>query len=386
MIERVIGHLADHGIEEAVLSLGYRPDAFMNAYPDGTIAGVRLTYAVEPEPLDTAGAIRFAARHGSVDETFVVVNGDVLTDVGPLGADRLPPAPRCRGHHRPDPDGGPERLRRRPHRRRGTGPGLHREAAPRRGPDQSHQRRHLHLRALGARPHPPDVRVSVERETFPAMVEDGTLFAQGSDAYWLDTGTPDAYLRAHRDLILGRRAGPPGPRGGARPRHRARGVADRGRRGVRAPPSPGPSSGRGCVGGHRCGGRGVGDRCRRRGRGRGLGHRLGAPARGPGGVQGHGGGIGDRAGGDRGPTMRDPRPVGDRCRRHHGVGNRHRRRTDRRRGSDTCARWSPAGPGSSARPWWTGSWPRATRWTWSTTSPPAPWPTWPTPAPRPATS
>ncbi len=58
---------------------------------------------------------------------------------------------------------------------------------------------------------PPDVRVSVERETFPAMVEDGTLFAQGSDAYWLDTGTPDAYLRAHRDLILGRRAGPPPP-------------------------------------------------------------------------------------------------------------------------------------------------------------------------------
>jgi mannose-1-phosphate guanylyltransferase len=61
----------------------------------------------------------------------------------------------------------------------------------------------------------PDVRVSVERETFPAMVEDGTLFALGSDAYWLDTGTPDAYLRAHRDLILGRRDGPPAP--GAEP-------------------------------------------------------------------------------------------------------------------------------------------------------------------------
>ena len=42
MIERVLGHLADHGIDDAVLSLGYRPDAFINAYPDGTIAGVRL--------------------------------------------------------------------------------------------------------------------------------------------------------------------------------------------------------------------------------------------------------------------------------------------------------------------------------------------------------
>ncbi len=61
MIERVLGHLAAHGIDEAVLSLGYRPDAFINAYPDGVIAGVRTTYAVEPAPLDTAGAIRFAA-------------------------------------------------------------------------------------------------------------------------------------------------------------------------------------------------------------------------------------------------------------------------------------------------------------------------------------
>ena len=53
--------------------------------------------------------------------------------------------------------------------------------------------------------------MSIERETFPAMVADGTLYALGSDAYWLDTGTPDAYLRAHRDLLLGRRPGPPSP-------------------------------------------------------------------------------------------------------------------------------------------------------------------------------
>ena len=44
-------------------------------------AGVRLDYAVEPEPLDTAGAIAFAAAHAGIDETFIVVNGDVLTDV-----------------------------------------------------------------------------------------------------------------------------------------------------------------------------------------------------------------------------------------------------------------------------------------------------------------
>src|ERR1700738_2589660 len=81
MIERGVTHLAKHGVDEVVLSLGYRPDAFLAAYPDGRCAGVRLTYAVEPQPLDTGGAIAFAARYAGIDERFVVVNGDVLTDL-----------------------------------------------------------------------------------------------------------------------------------------------------------------------------------------------------------------------------------------------------------------------------------------------------------------
>ena len=64
-----------------MLSLGYRPDAFMDAYPDGQCAGVALHYAVEPEPLDTAGAVGFAAASAGIDDTFIVVNGDVLTDL-----------------------------------------------------------------------------------------------------------------------------------------------------------------------------------------------------------------------------------------------------------------------------------------------------------------
>ena len=81
MIERVLGQLAAHGVDEAVLSLGYLPDAFMEAYPNGRASGVHLTYAVEPQPLDTAGAVRFAAKFAGIGETFMVVNGDVLTDL-----------------------------------------------------------------------------------------------------------------------------------------------------------------------------------------------------------------------------------------------------------------------------------------------------------------
>ena len=59
MIEHVLGKLSEHGVDDAILSLGYRPDAFIAAYPDDVCAGVRLHYAVEAEPLDTAGAVRF---------------------------------------------------------------------------------------------------------------------------------------------------------------------------------------------------------------------------------------------------------------------------------------------------------------------------------------
>jgi len=81
MIERVVAHLADHGVEQAVLAMGYRPDAFQEAYPDGRCAGVELHYAIEPEPRDTAGAIRFAALDAGIAERFLVLNGDVLTDL-----------------------------------------------------------------------------------------------------------------------------------------------------------------------------------------------------------------------------------------------------------------------------------------------------------------
>ena len=211
MIERVLGHLADHGIDEAVLSLGYRPDAFSDAYPDGIIAGVRSTYAVEPTPLDTAGAIRFAAAFGGVDDTFVVLNGDVLTDIdirglvdfhkerGAEGTIALTPVddPSSFGVVPTDADGRVTAFIEKPPR----------DEAPTNLINAGIYILEPSVLSRIA----PDIRVSIERETFPAMVSDGTLYAQGSDAYWLDTGTPDAYLRAHRDLLSGRRGGIPAP-------------------------------------------------------------------------------------------------------------------------------------------------------------------------------
>jgi mannose-1-phosphate guanylyltransferase len=58
---------------------------------------------------------------------------------------------------------------------------------------------------------PADRKVSVERETFPLLVDRGALYAMGTDDYWLDAGTPAAYLQAHYDLLQGARGGLPAP-------------------------------------------------------------------------------------------------------------------------------------------------------------------------------
>lgn len=209
MIERVLGHLHSHGIDDAVLSLGYLPTAFLRAYPDGVAAGVRLSYAVEPEPLDTAGAIRFAAAHASVDDTFVVVNGDVLTDMdlsaviafhrshGAQGTVALHPVPdpSAFGVVPTDESGRVIAFVEKPPRDE--------------APTNLINAGTYVLEPSFLERVPTGRRVSIERETFPAMVEDGCLYAIADEAYWLDTGTPQDYLAAHHDLLEDRSGEPP---------------------------------------------------------------------------------------------------------------------------------------------------------------------------------
>jgi mannose-1-phosphate guanylyltransferase len=211
MIERVLGHLSDHGIDDAVLSLGYRPDAFINAYPEGTIAGVRLTYAVEPTPLDTAGAIRFAAGQAGIDDTFVVVNGDVLTDSDLSALVDFHRASGAEGTIGLTPVDDPSAFGVVPTDDLGRVEAFIEKPARVEAPTNLINAGTYVFEASVLERIPTGRRVSIERETFPALVEEGTLYALGSDAYWLDTGTPDTYLRAHRDLLSGRRSGPPSP-------------------------------------------------------------------------------------------------------------------------------------------------------------------------------
>jgi mannose-1-phosphate guanylyltransferase len=203
MIERVVTHLGRHGVTQAVLSLGYRPDAFLDAYPNGTCAGVSLTYAVEPEPLDTAGAVRFAALHADINERFIVVNGDVLTDVdigalwnlhGDLGAE---------GTIVLTPVDDPSRYGVVPIDSTGKVEAFIEKPPPGEAPSHWINAGTYVLEPSVIDRIPDGVRASIERETFPAMVADGSLYGHHSDAYWVDAGTPATYLQAQLDLIDG---------------------------------------------------------------------------------------------------------------------------------------------------------------------------------------
>ncbi len=211
MIERVLAHLAAHGVKEAVLSLGYRPDAFLAQYPDNRAGDMALKYAVEPEPLGTAGAIRFAAEAARIEETFLAVNGDVLTDLdvtalmdfhqkwsaeATIALTRVED-PSAYGLVPTAPDGRVIAFVEKP---------LPEETVTAAINAGTYVLEPSVLERI-----PEGRAVSIEREVFPPMAEEGRLYAVASDVYWIDTGTPAQYLQAQLDLLSGRRPPPPSP-------------------------------------------------------------------------------------------------------------------------------------------------------------------------------
>ena len=194
MIERVVAHLGTHGVDEVVLSLGYRPDAFAAAYPDGRCAGVAVRYAVEPEPLDTAGGIAFAARWAGIDEPFVVHNGDVLTDldVGALVAFHRGHGGQATVSLTPVDD--PWRYGVVVLEGDGRVDAFIEKPAPGAAPSKLINAGTYVLQPEVLDRIPAGGRVSMEREVFPALVADRALYAMASVASWVDAGTVATYL------------------------------------------------------------------------------------------------------------------------------------------------------------------------------------------------
>jgi len=206
MLEGVLSQLALHGVDEAVLSLGYLPDRFLEAYPDGECAGVRLRYAVEPAPLDTAGAVRFALEELELAGTFLVVNGDVLTDLDVSALVAFHHSHGAEGTIALHPVDDPSRFGVVPTDEDGRVLAFVEKPTREEAPTNLINAGTYVLEPSFVERVPLGERVSIERVTFPAMVADKVLFAYPDENYWLDTGTPEAYLQANWDILSGRRS------------------------------------------------------------------------------------------------------------------------------------------------------------------------------------
>ncbi|HEY0068549.1 MAG TPA: NDP-sugar synthase [Chloroflexia bacterium] len=213
-LDHVLFLLKTHGISDIILAVGYRSESFEPAYGNGAHLGVRLTYVKEDKPLDTGWAIKNVEQHLHAGETFLVFNGDVLTDLditdmvrlhrehGSVCTISLTPVEDVSSYGvvEVDDEGRVQRFLEKP--RPGTteskwinaGTYVMETAVL----DYISEPRFLDEI-------PPGRPYSVEYGLFPKLLEEGRPFyGYRSGAYWLDMGTPERYLQAQTDLLAGR--------------------------------------------------------------------------------------------------------------------------------------------------------------------------------------
>jgi mannose-1-phosphate guanylyltransferase len=199
----MIEWLAAHGVTEAVLACGFLPDVLQQALGDGEHAGVRLTYVTEPQRRGTAGAIRFAADilGDDLDECFLALNGDVLTDLDLTALTRAHREREARATIalHPVEDSAAYGLV------TVDGEGWVTDFVEKTGemaPGEINAGAYCLERSV-LDLIPPEREVSIEREVFPLLVGDG-LGALRLDGYWMDIGTPERYRQASWDILEGR--------------------------------------------------------------------------------------------------------------------------------------------------------------------------------------
>ncbi|WP_308358615.1 NDP-sugar synthase [Streptomyces cucumeris] len=203
------------GVEHIVLATSYLAEVFEPYFGDGSSLGLHLEYVTEEEPLGTGGAIRNVASRlrSGPDDPVLIFNGDILTglDIRALvdthrttGADvslhlTRVSDPRAFGLVPTDAEGRVTAFLEKP------------QTPEEIVTDQINAGAYVFNRSV-IDAIPADRPVSVERETFPGLLEAGAhLQGMVDSTYWLDLGTPQAFVRGSADLVLGRAPSPAVP-------------------------------------------------------------------------------------------------------------------------------------------------------------------------------
>ncbi|MGE3621519.1 MAG: sugar phosphate nucleotidyltransferase [Acidimicrobiia bacterium] len=203
MMEHIVKLLRRHGFDDIVVTVAFMANHIRNYFGDGSEFGVRMVYATEDQPLGTAGSVRNAMDE--LDERFLVISGDVLTDIdlraivdlheersalATIGLVRVE-NPLEFGIVITQEDGAIERFLEKPSW----------------GQVFSDT---INTGIFVLEPEifdfiPPDRPVDFSGEVFPAVLDQGKpIYGAVAEGYWEDVGTLEAYLRAHKDILDGR--------------------------------------------------------------------------------------------------------------------------------------------------------------------------------------
>lgn len=199
--------LARSGITDITLSLSYQPDKIEDILGDGSDYGVNLRFVTEPSPMGTGGAYKFAARDSN--ETTVVFNGDILTDVDiakiiafhrekkAAATLTLTPVedPSAYGLVETDDDGAILRFLEKPKPEELAGLSVNTINAG------------IYILEPGVLDLIPEGEsTSFEYNVFPAILKEKLNFSAYvlNGDYWRDIGNPASYLDAHHDMLAGK--------------------------------------------------------------------------------------------------------------------------------------------------------------------------------------
>ena len=202
-IRYMVDWLGHHGISEVIMACGFRAEDLRMALGDEVPGGPSIRYIQEDEPLGTAGPVRLAADRGLLGERFMVLNGDVLTDLDLTALQRqhaeTGAAITLALYSVDDPSS--YGLVRRTEEGEVLG-FLEKPDSAEIDTDEVNAGAYVVERSA-VELIPPGRAVSFERAVFPRLVGQG-LYGRRLQGYWLDIGTPERYLQASWDILEGR--------------------------------------------------------------------------------------------------------------------------------------------------------------------------------------
>lgn len=201
----------DAGVTRIVLSTSYRAEVFRE-FIEGADLGIEIVIATEPEPLGTGGAIRFAAEHltGGPDDSVLIFNGDVLSGVDIAGLVTRHEDTKSDVTLYLTPVEDPRAYGLVPTDRQGRVTAFLEKPTSLEGIVTNNINAGCYVFRRSVIDQIPAGRVvSVERETFPALLTSGAVVTGVVDGgYWLDLGTPLSFVQGSRDLVLGNAPSP----------------------------------------------------------------------------------------------------------------------------------------------------------------------------------